>query len=291
MKFLNSLISPIKQIENEELSFKLGFWKAFGCICIYMIIETIFSEAYTAMFPETFLLDHYYIMLGAEILAIPAISVILVNTFSKQTWVTNSYKKVDKSLIGYMTLLIIAFRLIYDVTLSPIINLIPQGDLLTGVESFLDSYPTFMIYFIISAMFIAPIIEEIVLRGVILNGMLNKYSPKSAIIISALIFAVIHGNIHQGVNAFILGVLFGYIYYKTRSLYLTMFCHFVNNSFAMFGIIPETTIGFIINLVVSLIIGIGILLFLKKNLKFSYESNFISTLKNPDNDTIYSSIN
>ena len=57
--------------------------------------------------------------------------------------------------------------------------------------------------------------------------------PVWAIVISALFFAFIHLNPWQAVPAFLLGCLFGYVYYKTGSLKLTMLMHFTNNTFAL----------------------------------------------------------
>ena len=100
---------------------------------------------------------------------------------------------------------------------------------------------------IITMCIMAPIMEEWLCRGVILRGLLN-YEPKSprtegersrgmspalAIIISAIFFAAIHGNVWQGVTAFAIGCLFGYVYYKTGSLKLTILMHCVNNTFAV----------------------------------------------------------
>jgi hypothetical protein len=58
-------------------------------------------------------------------------------------------------------------------------------------------------------------------------------SPALAIVISALFFAAIHGNVWQGVTAFAIGCLFGYVYYKTGSLKLTILMHCANNTFAV----------------------------------------------------------
>lgn len=76
----------------------------------------------------------------------------------------------------------------------------------------------------------APFFEEWLCRGMILRGLLN-YSrsegrrgirPAAAIAISALFFAAIHLNPWQAVPAFALGCLFGYVYYRTGSLNLTL---------------------------------------------------------------------
>lgn len=87
----------------------------------------------------------------------------------------------------------------------------------------------------------APFFEEWLCRGMVLRGLLNYsrsegrrgISPAAAIAISALFFAAIHLNPWQAVPAFALGCLFGYVYYRTGSLKLTMLMHFTNNTFAL----------------------------------------------------------
>ena len=82
--------------------------------------------------------------------------------------------------------------------------------------------------FLVVAIF-APIFEEWLCRGMVLRGLLTKMKPGWAIVVSALFFAVIHANPWQALNAFLIGLMMGYVYYKTGSLILTMIIHFVNN--------------------------------------------------------------
>ena len=87
----------------------------------------------------------------------------------------------------------------------------------------------------------APFFEEWLCRGMILRGLLNYkkedgtngIKPVWAIIISAAVFAAIHGNIWQALPAFMIGIVMGIVYYKTGSLKLTMLMHFVNNTLAL----------------------------------------------------------
>ena len=79
----------------------------------------------------------------------------------------------------------------------------------------------------------AAIFEEWLCRGILLRGLLAKMNPVWAIVISALFFSFIHMNPWQGLNTFLLGLLLGYVYYKTGSLWLTMLLHFVNNGTAI----------------------------------------------------------
>ena len=92
----------------------------------------------------------------------------------------------------------------------------------------------------LSVSIFAPIFEEWLCRGMVLRGLLNATRPDGstmkpawAIIISSLFFAVIHMNPWQAIPAFALGCLFGYVYYRTGSLKLTMLMHFTNNTFSL----------------------------------------------------------
>ena len=99
---------------------------------------------------------------------------------------------------------------------------------------------TFWINFLCVSIF-APFFEEWLCRGMILRGLLNYKKedgtngirPVWAIVISAAVFALIHGNIWQALPAFIIGIVMGIVYYKTGSLKLTMLMHFVNNTLAL----------------------------------------------------------
>ena len=92
---------------------------------------------------------------------------------------------------------------------------------------------------LISVSVFAPLFEEWLCRGVVLRGLLAKNSPMTAITVSAAFFAIIHLNPWQAIPAFILGLLFGYVYYRTGSLKLTMLMHCANNTMAaIFSRIP-----------------------------------------------------
>jgi membrane protease YdiL (CAAX protease family) len=81
---------------------------------------------------------------------------------------------------------------------------------------------------------VAPITEEIIFRGIILRGFLKHYSIKKSIIVSALIFGLIHMNPWQFVSASIGGLILGWWYVKTNSIVLTIFGHALNNSISYF---------------------------------------------------------
>ena len=82
---------------------------------------------------------------------------------------------------------------------------------------------------------LAPWAEEVVFRGAILRKLLQIFSRQMhwvAIVISAIIFGAVHMNMAQGVNAAVLGLLLGWMYYRTGSIFPGIVLHWANNTIA-----------------------------------------------------------
>ncbi|MCW6059837.1 CPBP family intramembrane metalloprotease [Clostridium sporogenes] len=136
-----------------------------------------------------------------------------------------------------------------------------------------NPYPMF-----ISFIIIAPIFEEILMRGIILEGFLNKYKPVTAIIISSIMFGAMHLNIFQFVNATIGGLFLGVIYYKTRSLVLSIVAHMVNNAIPILGI-QRNIISFFIGAIIFIIAAIFFQKYIKelKYIDINSQENSVSS--------------
>ena len=116
---------------------------------------------------------------------------------------------------------------------DPVVTLLP--DMPEFLEQALESMVSgnVLINLLCVSVF-APFFEEWLCRGMVLRGLLARnVKPVWAILFSAFFFAFIHLNPWQAIPAFMLGCLFGYVYYKTRSLSLTMLMHCVNNTLAV----------------------------------------------------------
>lgn len=106
---------------------------------------------------------------------------------------------------------------------------------------------------------LAPIVEEMVFRGAILrtllllggrgndqSSMLNAQSSKfkafAAILISALLFGAVHGNVQQFVHATLMGLLLGWMYYRTNSIVPGIVFHWINNTaaYVIANVIPNS---------------------------------------------------
>jgi len=76
---------------------------------------------------------------------------------------------------------------------------------------------------------VAPVVEELIFRGLILQGFRRNYNSFVAVLMSALLFALFHLNPWQFPATFILGLLLGWIVVRTNSIFLAILGHSINN--------------------------------------------------------------
>lgn len=89
--------------------------------------------------------------------------------------------------------------------------------------------PWVLVLYGITIAVIPPIVEELLFRGMVLNS-LRKYGDGFAIVASALLFGLYHGNFVQMVFAFLAGLVMALVVVRTGSLWTSILIHFVNNS-------------------------------------------------------------
>jgi membrane protease YdiL (CAAX protease family) len=71
--------------------------------------------------------------------------------------------------------------------------------------------------------------EELIFRGIVQTELEKMFGGIAAIIVSAIIFSAIHGQFEGFLPRFALGALLGCLYYWTRSLWVPVIAHLVNN--------------------------------------------------------------
>lgn len=82
---------------------------------------------------------------------------------------------------------------------------------------------------ILAVVVVAPIVEEIIFRGLILRGFLKHYSVRKSILLSSLLFGIVHMNPWQFVTAFAAGIILGWWYVRTKSIVTPILGHALNN--------------------------------------------------------------
>lgn len=91
---------------------------------------------------------------------------------------------------------------------------------------------------------LGPVAEEVVFRGAVLRALLQAMPSRShwvAIFISAVLFGAIHMNMAQFVHAMPIGLLLGWMYYRTGSVIPGVLFHWINNTVAyvVFNLMPQ----------------------------------------------------
>lgn len=106
------------------------------------------------------------------------------------------------------------------------------------------------------------LLEEMIYRGYILRT-LRPYGNWFAVIISSLLFSLMHGNLRQIPFAFIVGLVLGLLYVVTDNIWLPIAVHFTNNAISVlmeyFGFsLPEEYVGVFYALVIYGLVFVGI---------------------------------
>lgn len=89
---------------------------------------------------------------------------------------------------------------------------------------------------ILKVVIMAPVIEEMIFRGVIMHGLMRNNSKFTAVFVSALLFALFHLNPWQFPATFVLGLVLGILMLRTRNIYLCILGHAINNGLVLISI-------------------------------------------------------
>lgn len=172
--------------------------------------------------------------------AITMTSLAMVVSTAVMTWhlIHFGYLQLARDKYKEITLPVLGVSIVFVFSATYVLNLlIEQANIPNTLEeTFIDmSHNPFGI---LSIALMAPILEEFLFRGAI-QGHLQATCKKPwvAIVISSLIFGVVHMNPAQIPFAFLLGMMFGWLYFRTGSLLPGIVGHVLNNSIAAVNMI------------------------------------------------------
>lgn len=165
---------------------------------------------------------------------IPQIAFLIVFVFVSEKRKVN-YKvanQINFKISPVVLLCVMAIGIVAMFGFSPLINMLDSFTSSLGYKSSTSNIDisTFWKFFA-SIFYIAllpAICEELIFRGIITNG-LKKFGMWTAVVLSAILFALMHQNLQQLVYQLVLGGIMAYIAIKTGSIIYTMILHFFNN--------------------------------------------------------------
>ncbi|WP_283680434.1 type II CAAX endopeptidase family protein [Lentilactobacillus sp. Marseille-Q4993] len=177
------------------------------------------------------------IALGVGYLIGFALVIMLANYFyhryanpEKKQFTGNDFKLI---ILGYAGL--IASQMVFGV-----LHQFIEGRTTTQnndlIQSLLSSNKIALVLMAFSAVFLSPILEELIFRGILIGGFFNKNQYVLPIIISGLIFSSLHNATFDLISILIyatMGGIFAYLYIRTQDIRVSMGLHFLNNLIAM----------------------------------------------------------
>ncbi len=149
--------------------------------------------------------------------------------------VCRKYVKLDERVLKYFNKpKMLALSLVLIVGMSLWNNYLNEVmDLPNTMEDFLEEMMKHPLG-IFATVIMAPLMEELLFRGAIQGHLMRIWkNPLWAIVMSSLLFGVVHGNPAQIPFAFSVGLVLGWMYYVSGSLVPCFFMHFVNNGSAV----------------------------------------------------------
>jgi len=168
----------------------------------------------------------------------PAVMILAVRGGN---WRLFGFHKFDASSLGLGCGLVVAAYFI-----SLINNLVfhylgvkLQSDLLLQLMSSLRT----PYWLVLSAVIVAPIVEESFFRGFLFAGFRQAYGWNRAALLSSLVFAIGHLELAALIPTFLLGYIFSYIYHRSNSIWPGVILHFLVNAFGMFVILLSLHFG------------------------------------------------
>ena len=194
----------------------------------YLMIWQVLMSLLIAFFAEELNIDMptWGLILVSQVLVffLPSIVAILKNR-------KNIRDILPMQKLGIKNIIMI---LAMTLTIQPIVMVISAtfasffgndiGEIVAGIQQDTNLWITLAIVAIVPSIF-----EELALRGVVYSGY-KKIDIKKAAVINGLFFAMVHMNLQQFLYAFILGALFCYFVYYTKSIWSAIWAHFALNA-------------------------------------------------------------
>lgn len=134
--------------------------------------------------------------------------------------------RIRHSVSGFnpsVVLVGVVWLLAAQIILEPLMTLLPQSE---GRGIGRGAWAC------VTALISAPVLEELLCRGLVFEMLHKRWGVKMSILISSLFFGLMHLDWATAVVAIVAGVIFGILYVRTSSLFTTIIIHAINNAMA-----------------------------------------------------------
>jgi len=221
---------------NQTLSVRFIFAMVLLSVLSALIIGSIFGTMDPSILSgaEPGLTTYLAMFIGQGFLIVPVLIYIKRKNFNFRDSFRLNFISRD---IIYTTVFISVGAMILSDELNILIGMIiPIPDSFLQIEALLKPKDPFaLVLLIITIVIIAPIGEELLFRGFLQKGLEKAWDDVTrAILFSSLFFAVIHFNPFWIIQIYFLGVLLGFLSWKTNSIIPCIIFHMIINATSLF---------------------------------------------------------
>ncbi len=150
------------------------------------------------------------------------VMVIVIKLFKQNIAKRLKLSKVNIKTVFTVIIIALAFNIIFQ-SVQFLFPLSIREELFSEMDSELGDMLSVVGF--IATVIVAPIAEEILFRGLILGELTKCFNVHIAIVLQAVLFGIMHGNIIWATIAFLSAVLYGYFIKKYESIFTSILGH------------------------------------------------------------------
>lgn len=181
-----------------------------------------------------------YLILGTLISGVLALVIIIISFLIRKKDVLKELNLSKLKSAGIIPLVLLGVGL--NVFISILFSLIPFPE--TWVSSYTNSFTNIMqgnyIVSLLSVVIVAPVVEEVIFRGLIYTRLKNGVPLILSAVITSVVFGMIHGTIIWAIYTFLFSLILIWVFEKFKSLLANIILHMAFNAIGMgLSLLPE----------------------------------------------------
>jgi membrane protease YdiL (CAAX protease family) len=227
-----------------------GIWPAFGWVALFILLQIVAGiiAIMIAIMTNVDGRDPMELARDYSVTALPTIWALVLSSIVMLSLLWLYLRRHDRvaairldqwsalswvRTLGLALVLIgagLAFNWAYGTYIVPDVEV--QGELRKLFAAIPDTIANSVLLFVAVAL-VAPLLEELLFRGLLQNSLAHKMPIWGAIAVSALVFGAMHMDLYALPPLILMGAIFGLIYHLTDSLRVTILLHMINNAAAL----------------------------------------------------------
>lgn len=183
------------------------------------------------------------LLIGQGFMIVP---IALFLAFRKESLIHRFRIRSISTKTALSAFMIAAGLIVFVDELDRIVNmLLPMPEIIANMDTLLNlDSAGFAIISIFTIAVVAPVFEELIFRGFLQKFLEEKWQdPTRAIMVTSLFFTLVHMNPFWAIQIYLLGIVLGYLAWKTGSIFPGIILHALNNGLALFFFMAKDSVN------------------------------------------------